>query len=149
MVEPAVWSTGGTATVNGGQLTLDGARAGTDAILRPGRSMEFVATFTGQASQHVGFVADAASGAPWAIFSTMNGDGLYARSASGSEAPNTLIPIPGGFFNSPHHYRIDWNATSIVFYLDGVEVVRHFLAVAANLPLAEAISTSAAAVRSR
>src|SRR5262249_38289991 len=63
------WASGGAATVAGGQLTVDGALAGTSALFGRGRSLEFVATFTGDAFQHAGLGTDL-SAAPWAIFST-------------------------------------------------------------------------------
>src|SRR5439155_15582735 len=77
---PAGWQTtywpgasAGTVSVGGGVLTVDGARAGTQALYGPGRSLEFVATLTGDPFQHVGFGTDFSQGSPWAIFSTGNG----------------------------------------------------------------------------
>src|SRR5207247_7313682 len=72
------WTQGGSAIVAGGQLIVDGAQAGTDARYGPGRSLEFVATFSGQGFEHVGF-ATAFNDAPWAMFTTFNGGALYAR----------------------------------------------------------------------
>ena len=63
------WSAGGAATVSGGRLTVDGAFARTTALFTPGRSLEFVATFTGDAFQHAGFADDFSSDL-WAMFST-------------------------------------------------------------------------------
>ena len=57
-VKGTPWATGGSATVAGGSLTVDGTMAGTTATFGPGRSLEFVATFSAQSFQHVGFVAD-------------------------------------------------------------------------------------------
>ena len=76
---------GGTATVSGGVLTLDGRRAGTSASFGPGRSVEFVATFTAGPYQHAGFGVTF-NQTPWAIFSTeQSGAAFQARS---------LIPQP-------------------------------------------------------
>ena len=50
-----VWNEAGAVTVAGGALTADGAWAGTVATYPAGRSLEFVATFTGAPYQHVGF----------------------------------------------------------------------------------------------
>ena len=65
---PAGWSSstwesqgggaGGSATVSGGSLHVDGAFAGTNATFGPGHSLEFVATFGAAAFQHVGFGVD-------------------------------------------------------------------------------------------
>ena len=49
------WQTGGVATVGGGVLTVDGARANPLALYDPGRSLEFSATFSGQSFQHSGW----------------------------------------------------------------------------------------------
>src|SRR5262249_33572219 len=48
----------GTSTVAGGLLTVDGARANPEPFAAgPGSTLEFVATFSGAQSQHVGFGA--------------------------------------------------------------------------------------------
>src|SRR4029077_18211326 len=114
------WGNGGSAVVNGGTIAGDGALVGTSGTYSQGRSLDFVATFTTNGSQHVGFGVDFNS-APWAIFSTSGGGGsLMARSNNGS-AQNTVIS--GNWVGTPHHYRIDWNATNIVHWIDGVQIV--------------------------
>src|SRR5262252_7315630 len=52
------WSQGGTATISGGSLAVDGARVGTNSVYGPGRSLVFVGSFSGDAWQHVGFGTD-------------------------------------------------------------------------------------------
>lgn len=121
---PASWSTliwngGGSVTVGGGTVTLDGARVGTTALYTAGSSVEFTATFSGAPWQHVGFGTDF-NGAPFAIFSTKEGGTLYARTNDGAQFFN--IPISGSWFNASHRYRIDWNPSSVVFFIDGVQV---------------------------
>src|SRR5207249_4878341 len=112
------WDPTGNLTVGGGSVTVDGARIGPDggeANYGPGRSLEFVATFRAQALQHIGFVADFNFNAPWAIFSTQfTTTSLYARTSDGND---TLIP--GNWLDSPHRYRIDWNTSNVVFWIDG------------------------------
>src|SRR5262249_1125626 len=49
---------GGSATVGSGMLTLDGATAGTTATYGSGRSLDFMATFSGDPYQHVGLAVD-------------------------------------------------------------------------------------------
>src|SRR5207244_3933753 len=70
---PIGWSSwtagGGTAIVANGVLTVDGAWAGADALVGPGHSLQFRATFGGGAFQHGGFALDLMQPA-WAIFST-------------------------------------------------------------------------------
>ena len=120
------WSSGGSASVSGGTIAVDGARVGTSGTYSQGRSLDFVATFTTDGSQHVGFGVDFNS-APWAIFSG-DGGSLLARSNSGSGGQDTVIS--GNWLGAPHHYRIDWNATNVVYWIDGVQVVTHLMAIA-------------------
>jgi hypothetical protein len=123
------WSSGGSALVNGGTIAVDGALVGTSGTYSRGRSLDFVATFTTDGYQHVGFGVDF-NRAPWAIFSTGGGGSLMARSNNGSRQ-NTVIR--GNWLGTPHHYRIDWNAGNIVYWIDGVQVVAHPLAISAAM----------------
>jgi hypothetical protein len=129
------WQTGGTSIVSQGVITLDGARAGTDNQFGAGRTVEFVATFSGQANQNAGFGGNFNT-RPWAAFGTLTGGGLYARSSvSSTNETNTLIP--GSWLGSPHLYRIDWTSTTITFWIDGVQVAQHARAITSNMrPLA-------------
>jgi hypothetical protein len=125
------WGAGGVATVGGGQITIDGARAFANTLYGNNRTLEFVATFsTTSGSQHVGFGVDF-NDPPWAIFSTLNGGVLYARTANGTTTTNTLIA--GNWLGVPHRFRIDWNATSVVYFIDGTQVVSHPIAITASM----------------
>ncbi len=110
---------GGSATVAGGALTVDAWHASTVATFGPGRSLEFVATFTSAAYQNVGFAADDAFNAPWVVIGQSGSpDGsLYARTWGGAN-----VALGSGLLGSPHRYRIDWNAASFDFWVDGVLV---------------------------
>ncbi len=128
----AAWNAGGAASVGGGVLTVDGARALTTAAYAPGRSLECAARFGGDPFQHLGFASDSTFAAPWAVFSTFNGGALYARASDG-----TNVPIPGSWLGAVHRYRIDWSAGGFVFSVDGANVATIPLAVATPLrPLA-------------
>jgi len=124
------WNSGGSALVNGGTIAVDGARVGTSGTYSQRRSLDFVATFTTDGSQHIGFGVDFNS-APWAIFSTGGGGSLMARSNGGAGSQNTVIS--GNWLGTPHHYRIDWNATNIVYWIDGVQVVAQPVAISAAM----------------
>jgi len=124
------WSAGGAATVSGGLLTVDGARMTsqpTTTTYGPGSSVEFVATFTANRHQYVGFASgdDSPGGMfnapPWAMFGTgATGAAVQARvSVSG---PLLDFTIPGSLLGSPHKYRVDWKSTSVDFYVDDVLV---------------------------
>ena len=41
--------------------------------------------------------------------------------------------ISGSWFGTPHHYRIEWNATNIVYYIDGVQVASHTITIATEM----------------
>lgn len=125
------WSAGGSATPANGSLTVDGARAGTTALYASGRSLQFEATFTGDAWQHIGFGTDFSAG-PWAIFSTFDGSGFYARTSDDSgQTINTLLPA--SLIGSPHRYRIDWNSANVVFSVDDTVVATNGAAIATPL----------------
>ena len=126
------WNAGGNATVANGRLIVDGARAGTDALYGPGRSLEFVATFAaGTPNQHVGF-GITYNETIWAMFSTKDGSGLYART---NNVNDTLIS--GVSLSDPHRFRIEWNINTVVFYIDGTQVASHSITITDNMrPLA-------------
>ena len=130
---PAGWSSstwessgggaGGTATVSGGALHVDGTIAATDATFSPGHALEFVATFGATAFQHVGFGVDVNTSPNWAMFSTNNtADQLFARTNVGGTAVNTPIGSSNQYVGSPHLYRIEWGTTEIRYYVDGALV---------------------------
>jgi hypothetical protein len=110
------WSTGGTTTVANGVLTVNGTRAGTVALFGPGRSLEFVATFSATANQNVGFGVDL-NNPPWAMFSTRAGGSLSVQTRLGSTTRNTSLG--SSWLGGPHRYRIEWNVTNIVYSIDG------------------------------
>lgn len=126
-----LWSEAGFASVGDGLLTVDGARAGTDALFSPSESLEFVATLTGDPWQHIGFGVDYTAG-PWVIFSTYGGGQLYARTNDGSG--NAIdLPLPGDWFGSPHDFRIDWTPTNATFSIDGAVIAGIAGTIAASL----------------
>jgi hypothetical protein len=127
--QSATWAAGGAMSVGGGALTVDGAHASTVASFGPGRSLEFVATYTAAQFQNIGFAANASFGAPWVVIGEGSAtDGVYARTDGGASVllSNTVL-------GSPHRYRIDWNATNFVFWVDGAQVTTITLTVATNM----------------
>ena len=148
------WSANGYAAIGGGSLIVDGARVAmcaTDqtgacvpgetqgttpsAIYSPGHTVEFVATFTGDRAQHAGFGQTLNSATePWAIFSTMNGGALNARSNTGSSGAGAIDTFLGsGFVGGSHLFRIEWQPNTINYYVDGKLVVSHAIAVSAPM----------------
>ena len=126
----ATWAPGGAASFANGRAVVDGARISTDAMLAPGQSIEFVATFSTDTFEHVG-LGITFNETPWAMFSTAGGGGLYARTNDGVTAIDTLIP--GNWLGTPHRYRIDWTAASVAYSIDGVQVASHPLAIGVTM----------------
>jgi phosphodiesterase/alkaline phosphatase D-like protein len=133
----------GTATVGNGVVRLNGALIRTTGDYPSGRSLEFVATFSGAANEHAGLGVDL-NNSQWAIFSTFAGGGLYARiNASGM----TDLPISGSWLNAPHRYRIDWNPGSVVFWIDGGQVATTTNSPTQNLrPVASDLANDGTAI---
>ena len=56
---------------------------------------------------------------------------LYARTNTGG--PSIDNAIPGSWIGSPHLYRIEWNAASVRFFIDGTLVDTHAVSIAGPL----------------
>ena len=133
--ESTPWAMGGTAAVAGGALTVNGARAHPTALFGSGRSLDFAATFTADAFQHVGF-GNTFEDPPWAMFSTGGGAlpvGLYARTAAPGGAPAENTPIAGVDPLVQHDYSIEWTPTEVRYYVDGSLVATHAIAIAVQM----------------
>ena len=120
---PAGWTTGswtGGATTVDGEATVDGSWIRADGLVGAGRAVEFTATFSGDTFQNAGFgvTLDSAS-EPWAMFGTNATPGvLQARVNSGGAIVD--VPLGAQYIGSEHTYRIEWDATAVRFYIDGV-----------------------------
>ncbi len=123
------WNPGGSATVSGGNLVVDGASAGTDATYGPGRTLEFEATFSNTPFAHAGFGVDYNTSPNWAMFSVKPDGNLYARSNNGSEQETSLGT---GLLDSPHTYRIEWDAGEVRYFVDGGLVATHTISFGAT-----------------
>jgi hypothetical protein len=145
--ESTAWNPGGTATVGGGVLTVDGARANTTGFFDAGRSLDFAATFTANPFQHVGF-GDTFNDPPWAMFSTgSDAAGIYARTAPpGGPSTDTLIPLADPFV--AHDYSIEWTPTEVRYFVDGDLVATHAIAITAQMrPIASDFTVGGGSVQ--
>lgn len=127
---PAGWKLtplheGGGATLVDGQLRLDGAWVGCEAVFAGPRALEFVATFAARPDQHVGFGTNCVD-VPWLHLSTKWGRRLYLRTHLLSVEDKRLTDA---WFGAPHHFRIDWNVMDVVVTVDGQQVVRTLVPV--------------------
>ena len=133
---PAGWTSGavinnGTTTVANGWVIVEGSSVLAPTTYSSGRSLEFSAIFTGEPGQHAGFGLTASLLPPYALFGTKVDGSFYTRTNGGGQAIDT--PIPGNWFNAPHRFRIDWNATNVVFWIDGTQVATHTVTYAVKM----------------
>ena len=127
------WNGGGTISVSGGSINVDGHRANTSASFGPGRTLEFRATFGAGTFQNAGFGQDLeAVGETWIVFGT-NGttNTLFARVNTGGGSVDTNLGI--GLVGTPHVYRIEWAGNAVRFYVDGALVDTRATAIAVQL----------------
>ena len=119
-------STGGSATVTGGELIANGASAGTTQTYGAGRALEFKGTFSGANNQHVGFGVDFNNSTNWAMFS-VKGDGTFnARTAAGSINPANETQLSSDLIGESHVFRIEWaTPTQVRYYVGGELVAEH------------------------
>ena len=115
--------TGGASTVANGSIRVDGASVLAPTTYTAGHTLEFVATFSGAPNQNAGFGLTTALLPPFAMFGVKTDGQLYARSVAPGQAFETAIP--GSWFSGPHRFRIDWNATNVVYWIDGTQVMAH------------------------
>ena len=116
------WDKTGASVFADGVAAIDGARLGSLVSFPPRGSLEFAATFSGDPNQHIGFAVSLEDG-PWAIFSSYDGLGLYARTHDGARPIDTRIL--GVWSARPHRFRIEWQPRFVAFSIDGNLVARH------------------------
>ena len=145
------WSSEGYSIIDDGVLVVDGARVAScvtdatgacvsgetasttpSAVFTSPRTLEFSAKFSGEHFQHAGFGATFASPSePWAMFSTLAGGQLYAR--TNTEGGSVDTPLGPALLGRFHRFRIDWKPASIDYYVDGVLVDHQPLAIDARM----------------
>ena len=113
------WSSGGTSTVSGGILSLNGARMYSSATsYLPGTSIEFSAKFTQGNFENIGFSQNGNFDPYWIVIGR-GGIGtdpnLYVRSSDGIN-----ISLGSSLLNSYHKYEIAWLPGGFSVYVDGI-----------------------------
>ncbi len=106
----------GTLTFQNGWVTLDGVQVQTSdpTGYTSGRAIEFAAIFGGGQSQAAGFAVNATT-APWAAFDYDTAGTTMTAYTSGQPA----VTIPGTWNGASHRYRIEWNGSNILYFIDG------------------------------
>ncbi len=125
------WTSGGSATVGGGRVAVQGALLGTDTSYNPG-TVEFAASFSGHPFQSVGIGTDF-NNPPWAFFTTGSGGAFYARTNNGSASAETVLPT--ALLSGTHRFRIDWTASGVAYWVDGALVASHAVSLSPPLRL--------------
>ena len=130
---PAGWA--GAATPSGSRLSVDNTRVDSGVMAGPGSSLRFRGMFGTQSFEHVGFGTTFDDITPWAIFSTGSTNStISARTSTGAaETVTPIAAVPG----TDYDFRIDWTPADFVYYVNGTEVARHPVPIAAQMkPLA-------------
>ena len=134
-----VLATGGTSTVSGNQLSVNGTAVTSTTTLSRPTSMEFAATFSGAEGQTVGY-GTTATAYPWAVFRTRNGNELVASSRVGNTPVETVLP--SSLLGSKHTYRIDSVGGTITYRVDGAVVASHNMRIRSSMRAVIAKSTT-------
>ena len=123
------WGGGGSSTVSGGSLTVDGAHAYSNLSFGPGHSLEFRATFSAANFQYIGFATDGDVNSPWIVIGEGGSTGgVYARMDGASD-----VLLSSTTLGTPHVYRIDWSANAFAFSVDGSLLTTLSRTVASNM----------------
>ena len=114
------WAEGGTTTLNGGKVNVDGAHIYCNIAFGPVSCLEFYATYSAGNFQNIGFSGTAQFGEPWVVIGrrdAVNND-VYARTHINQDGES----LGTNLANSPHLYRIQRvNSTNdFEFYVDGI-----------------------------
>ncbi|MBN9391142.1 MAG: IPT/TIG domain-containing protein [Chloroflexi bacterium] len=119
-----IWTSGGSAIVNNGSVTVVGAYAKTNNAYAIDH-LKFKAKFaSGLPNQHIGFSPDLSSN--WMIFSVPGFDTskVYARSNVNGISKETPLNVT---LDSFHDFQIVVTATAIQYFVDGNLVASHDL----------------------
>ena len=89
-----------------------------------------VATFAPGENQYLGFGINF-SVTPYAIFSNSGAGVLSVHTYLNDSTGNNIdTVINSSSLGTPHRYRIDWSTDSVAYYVDGVLVASHAIAIA-------------------
>jgi hypothetical protein len=126
------WTQGGTATVAGGHLAVDGT-----AVFGPAGgygAVEYVATIGAAPFTNIGLAGDTNFGDPWFTFGVGGTtDQVYARTNAG-----IAVGLGAGLLDIQHTYRLEWTPSTVHWLVDGVQV--HVASIATASPLRPTIS---------
>ena len=105
-------------SVSGGKVSIGTARLRATGLYAPGHVLEYLATYTGGLYQAggLGYSFDGGDGYVWATFDTAG-----VGTALNTNTNGTVTSITGSWLNVPHHYRIEWTTSGVVYFIDGIQ----------------------------
>ncbi|HEX4727163.1 MAG TPA: DUF4082 domain-containing protein, partial [Jatrophihabitans sp.] len=123
---PSTWVaqtnvSGGTASVANGSVRLSGEFLRTSNAYASGRSLEALVTMG--PNQQLGWYTTSNANARMQ-FAVNTSNQLIASENDGSSG-TVSSTVATGWVAAPHKFRIEWNSTSLVYYLDDVQVYTH------------------------
>ena len=123
---PSTWTagtnvSGGRATVAGGSVSLSGEYLVTSTTYASGKSLEVLATMG--PNQQMGWYTT--SNANVRIQFTVNTANQLVASENDGTNGTVSSTVATNWVAAPHKFRIEWNSTSVTFYLDDVQVYTH------------------------
>ncbi len=117
------WSGTNTPQFSGGVTKINGSRLYSNTSFLPGNSIEFLARFSDDTFENIGFSGDGNFNNPWVMIGR---DGiaakgtLYARTSLGSR-----VILGTNLTGQFHRYKIKWNTNNFEFYVDGKWISQH------------------------
>jgi len=123
---PSTWVaqanvTGGRATVANGLVTLSGEYLRTSTAYASGKSLEVLATMG--PNQLIGWYTT--SNANARIQFAVNSSNQLIASENDGSTGTVSSTVSNSWVATPHKFRIEWNSTTVAFYLDDVQVWTH------------------------
>ncbi|MGI8666438.1 MAG: DUF4082 domain-containing protein [Jatrophihabitans sp.] len=145
---PSTWTaaanvSGGKATVAGGSVALSGEYLATSATYSSGKSLEVLATVG--PNQLLGWYTTSNSSTR-IQFSVNTANQLIASENDGFNG-TVSSTVATNWVPAPHRFRVEWNSTTVAYYLDDAQVYTHsFTSYYSNLRafLSDAATTDTA-----
>jgi hypothetical protein len=127
----AAWSGSNTPVYNGGIATFNGGHLFSNKSYTPGTAVEFVAKFSDDINQNIGFSASGNFNSPWVVIGrdALSQKGhLFARSDNGGRE------ILGTNLTGQYHrFKIQWNSNNFEFYVDGTLITAIYETMASGI----------------
>lgn len=123
---PSTWTAtntapGGKTTVANGSASVSGQYLATAATYSSGKSLEVLATLS--PNQSIGWYTS--SNSSTRIQFSVNAARQLIASENDGFTGTASSTVATNFATAPHKYRIEWNSSTVTFYLDDVQKYTH------------------------